>query len=811
MQRASLVGILAAAAVAAGPGSPQLSGVSPRGVQRGTEAVLVLSGARLSDPQELHFYDPGISVVKLESPNAGEVRATIQIAPDARLGETRLRLRTLNGWTEMRTVFVGALPALAEQEPNGAFDKPQKIPVNVTIDGVVTNEDVDYYLVEAKKGQRLSAEVEGIRLGLTLFDPYVAILDMKRFEIAASDDTALLQQDPSVSVTIPEDGTYVVMVRESAYGGSDACRYRLHVGDFPRPTAVYPAGGKAGETLAVTFLGDPSGPIADNVTLPTVESYVLHRAFCRQGEATAPSANLMRVSDFPNLLEREPNDALAQATAAEGPLPLAFNGVIQSVGDQDWFLFSAAKGQVIDFRAFARTLRTPLDPVIQVFDEKGTYLNGNDDSGGPDAYVRIQFPADGKYALRVLDHLNRGGPDFVYRVEATVPKPRLSLSIPHVARNDSQSRQWAAVPRGNRAMVLVQAGRGDFGGDLKFAGEGMPDGVTLHAPVMSAGVAQAPLVFEAAPDAPIGGKLCDLVGRHVDDGTGIRGRFFQAVELVQGPPNNTPYYVSTVDRFAVAVIDAAPFSVRLEAPKVPLLRDGQMRLKVVAQRADGFDAPITVSLPFVPPGVGTSAQEVIQKGQTEVLYPLSANGGAAVGAWQIAINAWADVGGGLVFVSSPLTPLEVAPHLVTGAITLAVTEQGQPAAVVCKLTPGTPFDEAAELTLYGLPNECTTKPASINKETKEVVFEVATTDKSPVGQHRSLFCQVALTRNGEPMVQSLAGGGVLRIDKPRPAPTAAAAPAAQPAPQQPKPAEPKRLSRLEQLRLEAAEKAKKNE
>ena len=57
------------------------------------------------------------------------------------------------------------------------------------------NEDVDYFVVEAKKGDRITAEVEGIRLGITLFDPYVAILDAKRFELASSDDAALVWQD----------------------------------------------------------------------------------------------------------------------------------------------------------------------------------------------------------------------------------------------------------------------------------------------------------------------------------------------------------------------------------------------------------------------------------------------------------------------------------------------------------------------------------------------------------------------------------------------------------------------------------------
>src|SRR5207237_1001369 len=119
-----------------------------------------------------------------------------------------------------------------------------------------------------KKGQRVSAEIEGMRLGETLFDPYVAILDSKRFELAASDDAPLLGQDGIASVVIPADGTYYVQVRESAYGGSGGCRYRLHVGTFPRPTAVVPAGGKPGEEIEVQFLGDPAGEFKQKVKLP---------------------------------------------------------------------------------------------------------------------------------------------------------------------------------------------------------------------------------------------------------------------------------------------------------------------------------------------------------------------------------------------------------------------------------------------------------------------------------------------------------------------------------------------------------------
>ena len=56
--------------------------------------------------------------------------------------------------------------------------------------------------------QRLSVEVEAIRLSGALFDPYVAVLDDKRFELATSDDSELLLQDSTLSLIAPSDGVY---------------------------------------------------------------------------------------------------------------------------------------------------------------------------------------------------------------------------------------------------------------------------------------------------------------------------------------------------------------------------------------------------------------------------------------------------------------------------------------------------------------------------------------------------------------------------------------------------------------------------
>ncbi|MFM7925932.1 MAG: PPC domain-containing protein, partial [Planctomycetaceae bacterium] len=156
-------------------------------------------------------------------------------------------MRTKSGISDYRTFFVGALPVVEEKEPNTDFAAPQEISLNVTVSGVVQNEDVDYFVVDAKKGQRLSVEVEGMRFGQTLFDPYVAILNDRRFELAAVDDSPLLKQDAAASIEVPADGKYIIEMRDSGYGGNGECRYRLHIGTFPRPVITYPAGGQAGQ------------------------------------------------------------------------------------------------------------------------------------------------------------------------------------------------------------------------------------------------------------------------------------------------------------------------------------------------------------------------------------------------------------------------------------------------------------------------------------------------------------------------------------------------------------------------------------
>src|SRR5262249_28665316 len=189
--------------------------------------------------------------------------------------------------------------------------------------------------------------------------------------------------------------------------------YRLHVGTFPRPRVAFPAGGQAGKQVTVRLLGDVAGEISQPLRLPDqpTENY---RIFADQNGQITPSPNVFRVSAFADMTESEPNNEPSTATAVTGEFPLGLNGIIAEKGDIDFFRLKAKKDQVLDINVYARRVRSPLDPVLTVCDAKGNGLASNDDTGGPDSYLRFTAPADGDYLIKVTDQLGAGGPQYVY-------------------------------------------------------------------------------------------------------------------------------------------------------------------------------------------------------------------------------------------------------------------------------------------------------------------------------------------------------------------------------------------------------------
>src|SRR5213076_2805170 len=127
--------------------------------------------------------------------------------------------------------------------------------------------------------------------------------------------------------------------------------------------------------------------------------------------------------------------------------------------------------------------------------------------------------------------LGSGGPDYVYRVEVVPVQPKLALTIPYWAAN-SQERQAMAVPRGNRFATLVRATRADFGGEVSLGLKDPPAGVSVSHENVAANMDVVPVVFEAAPDAPLAAKLCDVSGAAVDANLHVKSDFIQTSDLI---------------------------------------------------------------------------------------------------------------------------------------------------------------------------------------------------------------------------------------------------------------------------------------
>ncbi len=739
---------------------PNVALITPPGLQRGTEVEVLITGARIADAKEVLFYEPGVELTGLTAVDANKVKVKLKAAPDCQPGLHAMRLVTETGISNLRYFGVSPLPESNETEPNSDFAKPQPITMNATINGVVTNEDVDYFVVELSEGQKITCELEGIRLGTEMFDPFVAILDEKRFEVARSDDAPLLQQDCVCSMKAPRAGKYIIEVRESSFGGNERCQYRLHVGDFPRPLAIIPSGGRPGETLDATVVDASGETWKESIALPSVPGSFDYVS--QHDGKTAPSGNKLRVKDLANVNEVEPDNDPAALVAVEAPA--AFNGILQATGDVDWFKIKGKKDQQLDFTVYGRrVLRSPLDSWLEIHKVGGGRLAANDDAGGPDSVQTFKFPEDGEYLIAIRDQLNEGSPFHAYRVEVAPAEKSLDLVFDELER---YSPTLLEVPQGSRMAVLLRANRKNFGGDLGLRMENAPAGTELVTTAVSANQSFIPMLVRAAADAPVDGSLTALVGETLPNGAGVKGEFLQRTMLVRGQ-NNVDMWGHDATRVALAVTKAVPFDIEVVQPGVPLVTNGSSSLVVKAKRKEGYKEAIGLRLLYAPGGVSASGSVSIPGDKDQVEIPITANGKPALGVYPITVLARAKSVNANVWIASEFINLEVADSFFDYQFSKAVAELGSSSTISVGLTVKRPPEGEAEFEIVGLPAGVTS-PAPIVKLTgdmKQLDFPIQMGPDARVGQFKTLVVKATIKRPSGVIVQTQ-GTGELTLTPP---------------------------------------------
>ena len=252
-------------------------------------------------------------------------------------------------------------------------------------------------------------------------------------------------------------------------------------------------------------------------------------------KGVAPSALPIKLLESPPVLEQEPNNQRDQATEIVAPGYAV--GVIDRQGDRDHFCFASIKGKRWDLRVRARDLRSPLDPVLRVFNGKGRNLASNDDDRSfSKSSGRFNTPEDGDFVLQVEDRLKRGGEDFVYLLEATAPVSRVEVKLEERRRYEATPIE---IPQGGSTAALLTLTRRDVGGAMQLEFLELPPGVTAELFPLAANYNRMPVVFSAASDAALTGALYPMEVHLAEGQRKLVSKFAQQTWFVRGR-NNRP-------------------------------------------------------------------------------------------------------------------------------------------------------------------------------------------------------------------------------------------------------------------------------
>jgi hypothetical protein len=187
----------------------------------------------------------------------------------------------------------------------------------------------------------------------------------------------------------------------------------------PKVDHLFPAGGQRGAKVEVTFTGTfPIWPAqgwashsgitlspnkqSGQVTVAIAADVPCGVHWVRLFDKTGASGlRPFLVNDVPEVQESEPNDDFRKPQPV--PLPVVVNGRLAKQDDADAFAVTLKKGEtlVAAVEAF-RTLRSPMDAVLQIVSADGFVLAQNDDYLESDPLIAFTAPKDGTYLARVF-------------------------------------------------------------------------------------------------------------------------------------------------------------------------------------------------------------------------------------------------------------------------------------------------------------------------------------------------------------------------------------------------------------------------
>ena len=388
--------------------------------------TVTLSGNVDPWPVQVWCSRPELQVKPLEEKG----KLTITVPAECPAGPVWIRVFNAEGASGLHPFLISSLPEVVETEPNNTIDKAQAISGSSSVvhGKYQSNNDVDVFSVVLKAGQVLVADLESNRTLGSPADPVLQILSAQGFVLEQNDDDQGI--DPRIVFKAPQDATYLIRTfafpaatnSSIVFSGGANWIYRLTLTTGPFLDHVMPLTVTRQAPSEVVAFGANLANDALKLPVPAEASNAVL--------LTAPQLGNYRILPtipFSSLVEVEPNSAMQPQTVVT---PVGISGVISDPADVDCFSFAAKKGQPLVVKILARSLGSPIDPVLDVYDATGKRLQNVDDKGdNRDPEITWNPPADGQYQVRVHDLHDRGGSRFFYHVDIAPPQPDVVLTV----------------------------------------------------------------------------------------------------------------------------------------------------------------------------------------------------------------------------------------------------------------------------------------------------------------------------------------------------------------------------------------------
>lgn len=599
----------------------------------GQATDVTFTGANLAGPTAIWANLPSAKVelapgIEGNGTKADQVVYRFTLGADAPVGIYAFRLATGKGVSNTRLIMIDDLPSVADNGNNKTLATAQAIPFPAAVDGAAEAESYDFFKLTVSSGQKITVEVVARRLGSAL-DPIIRLLDAAGRELAYSDDEPGIGADSRFVYQFAAAGDYFLEVRDIRYQGSPNHRYRLRIGNFPLVNTPFPLAGQKGTSPKLTVAG-PSGEEVSplNVAVPAdVASGRLPMAVkYSQGQGSA--ALTLITSAAPEQVEFEPNDTPETATAVT--LPLSINGRFETPKDRDWFELQAKKGQRFLFKGATRSIGSPTDLFLRMYNAASGVLAEAEDSGMDEGVLNFTFPEDGTYRLMVEDLLRRGGSDQVYRIDIEPYQPGFTLAV------DAEKYD---APKGGVFVAKVTSARRDYNGPITLSLAGI-DGAQLANNVIPEGKNETTISATLPPSFESGQlHLIRVVGQAKIGEVDFRATASTLVPL-RAQLSGLPYPPGELDGLiglGIGPVFADYFQLSVEPSPVLFAQvAGAASVTVKTTKANGFDDNINIAIDGLPPGV-TATAAPIAKGQAQVAIPLAGPGALAEGDYKFRI------------------------------------------------------------------------------------------------------------------------------------------------------------------------------